>query len=45
MPIQLAIILPRTVPESPRWLAINARAGEADLIVAKIEQSVPPINT
>lgn len=42
LPILLAVILPCTAPESPRWLAINGRAGEADRIVAKIEQSVQP---
>jgi MFS transporter, putative metabolite:H+ symporter len=41
LPIVLAAILPRTAPESPRWLAINGRAAEADRIVARIEESVP----
>jgi putative MFS transporter len=41
LPIVLAAILPRTAPESPRWLAINGRAAEANRIVETIEQSVP----
>lgn len=41
LPILLAAILPRTAPESPRWLAINGRAAEAKWIVERIEQSVP----
>jgi len=41
LPIVLAAILPRTAPESPRWLAINGRAAEANQIVERIEQSMP----
>ncbi|MBN3756290.1 MFS transporter [Paraburkholderia sp. Tr-20389] len=41
LPIVLAAILPRAAPESPRWLAINGRAEEADRIVATMEQAVP----
>ncbi|WP_188130923.1 MFS transporter [Paraburkholderia panacisoli] len=41
LPIVLAAILPRTAPESPRWLAINGRAAEANRIVERIEKSMP----
>ncbi|WP_144108202.1 MFS transporter [Paraburkholderia sp. BCC1886] len=41
LPIVLAAILPRTAPESPRWLAINGRYAEADAIVSGIERSLP----
>ena len=41
LPIVVAAILPRAAPESPRWLAINGRAYEANRIVEQIEQSMP----
>jgi putative MFS transporter len=44
LPILLAVILPRTAPESPRWLAINGRAAEAHRIVERIEKSVPAVD-
>lgn len=40
-PILLAVILPRIAPESPRWLSINNRATEAEMIVGRIERSLP----
>lgn len=42
LPIILAAILPRAAPESPRWLAINGRAAEANRIIERIEKSIPP---
>jgi MFS family permease len=34
------LMMRRSIPESPRWLLIHARKGEAERVVAEIEQEV-----
>jgi MFS family permease len=34
------LLMRRSIPESPRWLLIHARKGEAERVVAEIEQEV-----
>jgi MFS family permease len=36
------LLMRRYVPESPRWLLIHARKGEAERVVSEIEQQVAP---
>lgn len=36
------LLMRRYVPESPRWLLIHARRGEAERVVSEIEQEVAP---